>query len=247
MFAKRLTFFTLAAAVVGLPYLLSSSTTKEQQGSGAVSQVPDGQGTEPPVAAKARASTPPGQNNAPLTQAEKPAPRSQRGSDPRPETQRPQALRPEELFDPTITPQWVRQHWSQISTVTDQVRWLGYRVTVVTGTAAEDLAGSLTYYFDAKGRLRRIRFRGTTGQPRRLISVLEALHGLRRVQSVSASVWEYRRRWDARRTSWLRIRPASRLDASRPHQHYHVELQLELPARQRLFAPAEQNPPRIRL
>ena len=41
----------------------------------------------------------------------------------------------------------------------------GYRVPLVTGTSRDDLAGSLTYYFDKTHHVTHIHFRGTTGDP----------------------------------------------------------------------------------
>ena len=48
----------------------------------------------------------------------------------------------------------------------------GYRVPLVTGTTLADVAGSLTYYFNAQQRVQRITFRGTTGDPSVLATLL---------------------------------------------------------------------------
>ncbi len=54
------------------------------------------------------------------------------------------------VFDFQITPEWVVAHWPTVSTGLAQLQLEGYRVPLVTGTAQQDLAGSLTYYFNAE-------------------------------------------------------------------------------------------------
>ena len=57
--------------------------------------------------------------------------------------------------------------------VTDDQGQEGVRVTLVTGDQLDDLAGSLTYWFDNRGRTCRIQFEGVTGDPGRLISYVQ--------------------------------------------------------------------------
>lgn len=56
------------------------------------------------------------------------------------------------------------------TTVTDDKGQQGVRVALVTGDQLDDLAGSLTYWFDHRGRTCRIQFEGVTGDPGRLTS-----------------------------------------------------------------------------
>ena len=43
---------------------------------------------------------------------------------------------------------------------------------MLTGTAEDDLAGAMTYYFDPRQKVQRITFQGTTGDPGKLIRLL---------------------------------------------------------------------------
>ena len=64
---------------------------------------------------------------------------------------------------------WVQRTYDNISETADGERE-GLRVTLVTGNTLEDLAGSLTYWFDRHGRVERIHFQGVTGNPAKLAS-----------------------------------------------------------------------------
>ncbi len=76
-----------------------------------------------------------------------------------------------------VAPAWVLQRWPRVSTDLAQLHLHGYRVPLVTGSDATDLAGALTYYFDASQQVRRITFRGTTGDPRQLIGMITSQYG----------------------------------------------------------------------
>ena len=84
------------------------------------------------------------------------------------------------VFDFQITPEWIVAHWPAVSTGLAQLQLEGYRVPLVTGTAQHDLAGSLTYYFNAEQKLQQITFIGTTGDPRPLIGLLTSRFHLTR-------------------------------------------------------------------
>ncbi len=241
MLSRHLVLALAAAGAVGLPVLLSSGPQSpgEPQSTSSPTQAPSGKQADAGV--RAAGSTAAGSQN--TTPATKP-PEKQAASGKAPAGG---SVLLEEVFRPTITPDWVMQHWSRISTVTDQLRYGGYRVALVTGTRADDLTGSLTYYFDAQRRLRRIRFRGTTGNPDRLLALLQHTYRLRRVSAGSAAVQEYRRTWNGRVVSWVRVRPAAVIDARRPQERFQVELVLEPPRQPKWFAPAKLSPPELRL
>ncbi len=57
-------------------------------------------------------------------------------------------------FDVTV--EWVMQRWPRVSTGLPYLQLQGYRVPLVTGTKVADLAGSLTYYFNARQQVQRI-------------------------------------------------------------------------------------------
>jgi len=79
----------------------------------------------------------------------------------------------EDVINMNITPTWITQRWARVSTNIQSGQWLGYRVPIVTGEQTDDLAGALTYYFDNQQQLQRIAFRGTTGEPHRIIAMLQ--------------------------------------------------------------------------
>ena len=78
----------------------------------------------------------------------------------------------EEAFRFDATPLWVTSRWPRVSTVTGEPNQLGMRVALATGTRPDDVAGSLTYYFDDHHQLQRITFYGVTGDEQRLLAFL---------------------------------------------------------------------------
>ena len=87
----------------------------------------------------------------------------------------PAALPPvtlEEAFRFDVTPHWVTARWPRVSTVLAEPEQLGMRVALASGTRPDDVAGSLTYYFDEHHQLQRITFYGMTGNEQRLLAFL---------------------------------------------------------------------------
>jgi len=84
----------------------------------------------------------------------------------------------EQAFRFDLTPQWVASRWPRVSTVLGNPKQLGMRVALVSGTRPDDVAGSLTYYFDEHHQLQRITFTGLTGDPRRLLASGVTPYGL---------------------------------------------------------------------
>lgn len=85
----------------------------------------------------------------------------------------------EEAFRFDATPQWVTSRWPRVSTVTGEPNQLGMRVALASGTRPDDVAGSLTYYFDDHHQLQRITFYGVTGDEQRLLGFLVHAYGLK--------------------------------------------------------------------
>jgi hypothetical protein len=92
-----------------------------------------------------------------------------------------QALR----FD--LTPQWVATHWPHVTTIVGDAEELGMRVAWVSGTRPDDVAGSLTYYFDKHHQLVRITFTGLTAEPRRLLAAVVGPYGLKSQPTTNAA------------------------------------------------------------
>ncbi|MBA3484010.1 MAG: hypothetical protein H0T51_19575, partial [Pirellulales bacterium] len=129
-----------------------------------------------------------------------------------------------------VSKEWVYQRWPRKSTALADLDLYGVRVPLVTGTQLYDIAGSLTYFFGIDGRVRRISFRGRTGDTTQIASIVHQRFGLVAQPTVVAGeqLLQYRRDEDV--LSELRTRPAPVLWASSPHESFTVELELQDPA-----------------
>jgi len=140
-----------------------------------------------------------------------------------------------EVFRFDITPAWVHRRWTRKTTSLPELHYHGIRVPLVTGTRPDDLAGSLTYYFGARGGLEMIAFRGHTGDPRRLIAMLTQAYGLRRQPPQELGELRYEVTWNRKPISRLVCRPRSTVKVTQPHTTYRVELTLQRPGAARFL------------
>lgn len=137
---------------------------------------------------------------------------------------------PAEVFRFDITPDWVLQRWPRVSTRSSDQNWQGYRVPLFTGTTEQSIAGSLTYYFDAKQQLQRITFVGSTGDPRTLIDYLATQHYAREGTKEAGMVLYRFKQWDKTVGECL-IHQAAIVSASAPRSKYEINLDMRRPAR----------------
>jgi len=129
-------------------------------------------------------------------------------------------------FDVTVD--WIMGRWPRVSAGLAQLQLQGYRVPLVTGTAEDDLAGALTYYFNPRQELQRITFQGTTANPRKLVQLLAAQYGFARHLTNDPSSFVYEAPGPEKKPkSVLWIRPARVLKADETHQRYQLSLVLE--------------------
>ena len=137
-----------------------------------------------------------------------------------------------QFFNFGITKGWVRGRWQRVSTQLGTLELQGYRVPLVTGTQLDDLAGSLTYYFDSEQQLQRITFQGTTGDINRITQMLAARYDMahKPTDDPSLVLVESRRRWGTKLVSQLRIRDAAVATAENAHRRFQLALVLERPA-----------------
>jgi hypothetical protein len=135
-----------------------------------------------------------------------------------------------EVFQFQATPEWIMQRWPRVSTGLAQLQLQGYRVPLVTGTAETDLAGSLTYYFNAQQQLQQIDFHGSTGDARKLVGLLTGRYHLvrRLTNDPGLAVYEAVNS-NGQRTSSLWIHAAPVIRASQPRQRFDVQLALQRP------------------
>ncbi len=131
-------------------------------------------------------------------------------------------------FDVSL--EWVMNRWPRVSAALAQIQLQGYRVPLVTGTAEDDLAGALTYYFNPRQEVQRITFHGTTGNARRLVELLATRYGFTRRLTNDASSFVYEAlNPENKPKSVLWIRPAQVVKAEETYQRYQLVLVLERP------------------
>lgn len=127
-----------------------------------------------------------------------------------------------------VSPGWVTSRWPRVTTTLAESGLEGLRAPLVTGTKVDDLAGSITYYFDRNHRVQRLTFDGYTGDDRKLIALVEKHYGLRSEPTLGASM--YVARWNARPTSVLRVTRAPIITADSPNSQVRVSLELNRPS-----------------
>lgn len=135
-----------------------------------------------------------------------------------------------EVFRWDVTTSWILSRWPRVSAGLSEVEMQGYRVPLVTGTATDDLAGSLTYYFNSRQRVERMTFFGTTGDSRRLVALLATKFAFVRELNDDPSLFLYRVREGRKVISELRIKPARVVRADAPNSRFDVALLMERPA-----------------
>ncbi len=138
----------------------------------------------------------------------------------------------EEALRFDVTSPWVLSRWSRVSTQLSTIEMQGLRVPLVTGASANDLAGALTYYFDQSDHLKQISFRGTTGDPSRLVYWLQTQHGFR-PQRASPGIRRFVVRYNGDEISELEIHPAAVINNNAPLSRYDIYLTMR--RRERIF------------
>lgn len=88
-----------------------------------------------------------------------------------------------------VSPEWITARWPRVTTVLAETELQGLRVPLITGTRPDDLAGSLTYYFDKRHEVQRIAFQGTTGDEQRLVAFMTQIYGLKAVPTLGAGLY----------------------------------------------------------
>jgi hypothetical protein len=135
-----------------------------------------------------------------------------------------------------IPPSWVTSRWPRVTTALSETGMEGLRVPVVTGTQVDDLAGSLTYYFDHQHRVQRLTFEGFTGDDRRLVALVTQDFGLQPAPTLHAGM--YAAWWNAVPTSVLRVSRAPVITSASPHAQLQVFLELNRPGMHFGLSPA---------
>lgn len=126
-----------------------------------------------------------------------------------------------------ITPAWVSQRYSRVTTVLSELRLEGLRVPIVTGTKPDDIAGSITYYFRHDQSLQRVVLHGFTGDPNRLISLMTQHYGMSPQPTLDTGV--YTINWNGGPTSVLKVTRAPVMYADATRSQHTVFLELNQP------------------
>jgi hypothetical protein len=134
-----------------------------------------------------------------------------------------------EVFRFDATPTWIVARWARVTTIATPPDMQGYRVPLVTGPSEADLAGSLTYYFNAKQEVQRITFVGTTGNPGPLVKLLMQRFKFAPYPSQMPGVDIYQLRWHNQPRSELRLRLGDVVRADVPLRRFDVDLEINLP------------------
>lgn len=129
-----------------------------------------------------------------------------------------------EVFRFETTIGWIAQRWPRISTAAGDLDLQGYRVPYTSGHRLDDVAGSLTYFFDQEHQCRRISFRGTAGDVRRFLATLDASLGAR-PETAEPGVHRYRPSAPGVEGSIVVV-PAEVLSSERPHERFRIQLDL---------------------
>jgi hypothetical protein len=217
---------TLVGATVGVPYFASHSQQRQNAPGSAAPPANRGAATSvvPRPAAVPATAPPLVSNGGPIYYP--PTPR-QNGSQYTPLNQ---VLR----FD--VTKDWVNRTWTRKTVAPTDVGLTSVRVPLVTGTQPSSLAGSLTYFFNARSQVEHISFRGRTGDTAPLVQLLSQHYQFQRVDAgVGEQIYQVRSGDGVQ--SELRIQAGGVIRSDAPQQNVKVELEFARPGSQRFLPP----------
>ncbi|WP_153556780.1 DUF6690 family protein [Roseimaritima sediminicola] len=126
-----------------------------------------------------------------------------------------------------VTPEWVAQHFTRVTTVLADLELDGLRVPLVTGTDPTDVAGTITYYFDRSGKLQRLNIHGFVGDPSKIAQTMQAHYHMSPEPSLDAGV--YTVRWNGAPSGLLKVTRAPIMYSDAHHQRYTLFLELNQP------------------
>jgi hypothetical protein len=222
---KRLFFLSVMMGMVGAPYVLSSSSewwksmTSKASGSASSDKAPTA----------GEAHIPGGHSSGYLAAVEQGRAAQVGATSTNRHIEGAPAGNLEEVLQFEGTPAWVMARWPRVTAGLAELDLQGYRVPLVSGTGSDDLAGSLTYYFNKEQKVERIIFHGTTGDPRKLIALVTSKYSFLHEPTKDPSLQLYQAKWHGKPHSELRIRPARVVRADQPNARYEVDLAMKRP------------------
>lgn len=223
---KKSYFATMMLGSAAMPYLFSGGGNSGDEANKAP--------TAAHAAADAKGQTPPAEGahySAMLNQADHAAPHVLAAGHPlnMPPLEG-EIHRLDEILSFNVSPRWIIEHWQRVSNGLADPDRQGYRVPLVTGTGEGDLAGSLTYYYDAKQTLLRITFQGKTANPAQLVAYLTSQRKFSREIDPDPGLYAYRYREFSKVKGELKITAAEIIRADEPRRRYDVSLTLDRPS-----------------
>ncbi len=126
-----------------------------------------------------------------------------------------------------ISPTWVSQRFARVTTVLAELQLDGLRVPLVTGPQPNDLAGTMTYYFDHAGALQRVNIHGFIGDPAELAQTMQSYYRMAPEPTLDAGVMAVR--WNGVITGLVKLTRAPVMHQDQPYQKYTVFLELNQP------------------
>ena len=145
---------------------------------------------------------------------------------PKPQLAEPPLVSIAEAIRFDVSTSWIINRWPRVTAGLPEGGLQGYRVPLITGTHHDDIAGSLTYYFNAQQTCQKITFQGATGDPRKVTSHVAGQFRLTRQNSSDPGLHLYQTRWNGKAVSELKIKTKAVVKADAPHARYDVELTL---------------------
>jgi hypothetical protein len=217
MFRRTFLAAAVLGAAVGVPYVASqwSQLKASVFGGGSAAS-----GTSPSAFQPVSAS-----NNSVVSQFPAPV-----GAGLNPQVDQLPTVDLSEAFRWDVSPQWIMSRWPRVSSGLPGENLQGMRVALVSGLQMDDVAGSLTYYFNASQKLAKITFTGTTGDPQRLTALLVQRYGFKPFASSDPGMVQYQIRWNGAPTSTLIVRPAAIVRTSSPYERYVMQVSITDPA-----------------
>ena len=216
MFGRSWLFLMLLVGTVAVPYLVSNSSDVRKSVAEYVPALGEGSDDDETPAEQVSLSTPAVATAAPTPSADTVA---------LPQRDLTDVAAMAEVFRLDVTPVWVMNRWTRVSTQLVGLDGHGYRVPLVTGSQQDDLAGALTYYFTPDHRLRRITFSGTTGDPKRLVWLLNNRFQFQQ-KITPGTTFNYESNIASNMPSTLSVSPVNIIRANAPRARYQIELDM---------------------
>ena len=126
-----------------------------------------------------------------------------------------------------VTPAWLMQNWTRVTTCLTEPDWQGLRIPVVTGTDPSDLAGTVTYSFNMQQQVERIHLYGLAGDVEPVAAFVQQRLGMQQYPSPGCLL--YLGFYGEEPLSMLRIRTLPTQTAQNTSARYEIDLEMNLP------------------